>query len=119
MKSVKLKELADKAQKVALCASTMAMMAPCTAFANGNAFFQDHGIKVNTSVDTTTIINRLINVVAGVFIVIGIFQVATAIFKLLEANAEDNAAASNKAVKQLCIGGLFIGAPALLIFLFA
>ena len=118
MKPVKLGQLADKAKKVALCASTMAMMAPYTAFAD-DAFFQDRGITINTDVNTTTIINRLVNIVAGVFIVIGIFQVAMAIFKLLEAHSEDNAAASNKAVKQLCIGGLFIGAPALLIFLFA
>ena len=118
MISKKLCQATDKVKKVVETASTMVMLAPFTSLADDD-FFQDRGITINSGVSSTEIINRLINIVAGVFIVIGLFQVAMAIFKLLEAHSEDNAAGQNKAIKQLCIGGLFIGAPALLMFLFA
>ena len=115
-----VKNLVSKAKKTAICASTMAMTMPFTAMASGgDGFFEDHGITVNPDVSPMDMVNKMINIVAGMFIIMGLFMVTMAIFKWLEAHSEDNSAAQTKAIRQICIGAAFIGAPALLIFLFS
>lgn len=119
MRIAKLKTVANKTKAIAATTCTMLMATPLTAYATGGDFFQDRGITINANVDMSTLLNRLVNVFAGAFIMVGIFQIAMSIFALLEAHSEGNSAAVNKAVKQLCIGGIFVGAPLLLKFLFS
>lgn len=116
----KMKSLALKASQVVTCASVMAMSLPSVAFADDDKDgFLMQEIKIDPSnVDSTTIISRLLGIIAGIFIVVGLFRCGTAIFQILEAYSEDNSAAINKGVKQLAIGAAFIGAPTLMIFLF-
>lgn len=74
-------------------------------------------ITVNTDVEAQDIMNRLLAIIAGLFVLVGIIKTGTSIFSILEAYSEDNSAAVNKAVKQLGIGVAFIAAPALVAFL--
>lgn len=115
----KMKSLALKASQVVTCASVMAMSLPSVAFADGDGGFLMQEIEIDPgNVNSTTIISRLLGIIAGIFIVVGLFRCGTAIFQILEAYSEDNSAAINKGVKQLAIGAAFIGAPTLMIFLF-
>ena len=115
----KMKAVAQKASHAMTCASVMALSAPFSAYAT-NTGFNTQEITVDPSnINATTIISRLLGIIAGIFIIIGIFRCGTAVFQILEAYSEDNSAAINKGVKQLAIGAAFIAAPALMIWLFS
>lgn len=68
-------------------------------------------ISIAKNIDATTMMGKLIGVIAAVFVVIGLFKAATSVFSILEAYSEDNTAAMNKSLKQLGIGIAFIAAP--------
>ena len=70
-------------------------------------------ISIAKNIDATTMMGKLIGVIAAVFVVIGLFKAATSVFSILEAYSEDNTAAMNKSLKQLGIGIAFIAAPLL------
>ena len=114
----KIKSVTKKAGEVATYAGVMAMTMPFTSFASNTGFnMQEIQVDVD-NVDAGTIISRLLGIITGIFVVIGVFRCGTAVFSILEAYSEDNSAAINKGVKQLAIGAAFIAAPLLLKFLF-
>lgn len=70
-------------------------------------------ISITQNINATTMMGKLIGVIAAIFVVIGLFKSATSVFSILEAYSEDNTAAMNKSLKQLGIGIAFIAAPLL------
>ena len=117
--SKKVDTVKDKVEATAIAAYLgLSATMPGKVFCSGG--FLDGSmdeITVNTDVEAQDIMNRLLAIIAGLFVLVGIIKTGTSIFSILEAYSEDNSAAVNKAVKQLGIGVAFIAAAALVAFL--
>lgn len=114
---MKKREKILNAVKTAASAAWLAVMtAPITSYA-GFLGGDVETISVNTDISAKTMLGKLIGIIAGLFVLVGIVKCATSAFSILEAYSEDNSAGVNKAVKQLGIGVAFIAAPMLLTFL--
>ena len=115
--SKKVDTVKDKVEATAIAAYLgLSATMPGKVFCSGG--FLDGSmdeITVNTDVEAQDIMNRLLAIIAGLFVLVGIIKTGTSIFSILD--SEDNSAAVNKAVKQLGIGVAFIAAPALVAFL--
>ncbi|MCD8082182.1 MAG: hypothetical protein LUE86_01320 [Clostridiales bacterium] len=111
--------IADNAKGVILGAYTALMLAPYSVFCGGSGFLNGSmtEISVNADVSAQSVVNRIVTIIAGLFIIVGLLKTATSAFGMLEAYSEDNSAAMTKHTKQLGIGVAFIASPFLITWL--
>jgi heme/copper-type cytochrome/quinol oxidase subunit 2 len=88
----------------------------CVNVLNGGSSNQE--VTVNSNITGAQILNRIVTIMAGVFVIVGLFGVVSGVFKYLEAKQDENSAGENKATRQIGLSIVMIAAPAVLIYIF-
>lgn len=88
----------------------------CTSQILNGSSNQD--VTVNTNLSANVLLNRLFTIIAGAVVVYGLFQLASGVFKFIEAKQESNTTDENKAAKQMAFSFILIAAPAVMIYIF-
>lgn len=116
----KIKQAANKAAAVVSGAAGGLYAAYNAALLNiyCGDFFTAQEVTVNPDMDATAAMGKLLTIIAGAFIAVGLFMLISGLFSYLEAKSEDNAMGESKAVKKMAIGAAFVAAPVLVNFVF-
>ena len=127
-----MRKVLNTMQRVAknayVAASTAVMMAPFTVQnalcgnsggSGGTGWLTGQKISVNpTNVSGDKLMNNVLTIVVGLFVVLGLFWVITGILSWLQAHQEENSTAETKALKKVLGGMVAVSAPAVIKFLF-
>ena len=87
---------------------------------SGGNMFTSHEVDINVdNVDATTTMNKVVSVIVGIFICLGLFTMVTGFFAYLEAKSEENAMGESKGIKKMVVGIVMIAAPVIVKFIFS
>lgn len=103
-------------------AFTFGLLNPTAALASNDTFWtKNNGTSINSntyvnlngSMNTQTLVNKVVGMVLKLFMILGIILLIVNVAKLLSAISESNAADQSKATKNIAVAAVLIGFPAI------